>query len=304
MSKTTKPISRKTTRWADAGLFYAAAIWGSTFFIVKGALDDIDPVVMVAYRFLLAGVALLIYLLVRKKSLRAGWGRALFLSIILWILYITQTVGLKFTTASNSGFITGLFVLFTPLFLLLLFRRRPNLMELTASGLSVAGLWVLTGGMSDVNLGDLLTIVSAMAYALHVLYSDKFMKAGFDPYLFSCQQFLLVGSLSMLTALVFDLPFAIGSASVMWVVLFLAFFPTLSAFVIQMLAQRITSPVKVTLIFALEPVFAALFAWTLGEEGFIAHRAVGGLLIVIALTISGLKIPGKLSALASKAERE
>lgn len=291
-------LAHRKTFWANAGLFYAAAIWGSTFFIVKDALSGIDPVVLVAYRFLLAGALLLLFLLLRGTPPKTGWTRALFLSLILWSLYISQTVGLKYTTASNAGFITGLFVLFTPVLLLVIFRRKPTVIEAVASGMSVAGLWVLTGGLSDMNVGDSLMIITALAYALHVLYSDKYMKAGVDPYQISCQQFLLVGGLSLLTALVLDLPLSIASEKIAWIVVFLALAPTLSAFVIQMLAQRITSPVKVTLIFAFEPVFAALFAWTLGDEQIIIHRALGGLLIVLALALSGITLP-----LKSKAQR-
>lgn len=291
-------LAHRKTFWANAGLFYAAAIWGSTFFIVKDALSGIDPVVLVAYRFLLAGALLLLFLLLRGTPPKTGWTRALFLSLILWSLYISQTVGLKYTTASNAGFITGLFVLFTPVLLLVIFRRKPTVIEAVASGMSVAGLWVLTGGLSDMNVGDSLMIITALAYALHVLYSDKYMKAGVDPYQISCQQFLLVGGLSLLTALVLDLPLSIASEKIAWIVVFLALVPTLSAFVIQMLAQRITSPVKVTLIFAFEPVFAALFAWTLGDEQIIIHRALGGLLIVLALALSGITLP-----LKSKAQR-
>jgi drug/metabolite transporter (DMT)-like permease len=278
---------------ADAGLFYAAAIWGATFFLVKDALTGIDPVTMVAYRFLLAGVSLLIFLIATGRPIFRGLGRAAFLSVILWLLYIPQTVGLGYTTASNSGFITGLFVAFIPLFLKTIFKRTPTLMEVIASAVALIGLWILTGGLRYLNIGDSLTLVAAMTYALHVLYSDKYMKAGIDPYMISCQQFLLVGLLSLLTALVLDLPLDIRTSSAAWTVVFLAFFPTLSAFVIQMLAQKITSPLKVSLIFAFEPVFAALFAWTLGDEPFVLRRAGGGILIFAALILSGLPTPGR-----------
>jgi drug/metabolite transporter (DMT)-like permease len=278
---------------ADAGLLYAAAIWGSTFFVVKDALADIDPVVLVGYRFCLAGLLLGIYVLVSGRQILAHVRRGIFLGIILWTLYIPQTIGLGITTASNSGFITGLFVVFVPLFLRLVFKRTPTVMEVIASGVALAGLWVLTGGLSDMNLGDLLTLITAMTYALHLLYSDRYMKEGVDPYVISCQQFLVVGILSLFAALVFDLPFAVGSRAVVMIVLFLTLFPTLSAFVIQMLAQRIAAPLRVSLIFALEPVFAALFAWTLGGEAFVPHRAIGGLLIACALALSGLPSPGR-----------
>jgi drug/metabolite transporter (DMT)-like permease len=278
---------------ADAGLFYAAAIWGSTFIMVKAALAGIDPIIMVGYRFLLAGSVLLVFVLLTGRRFFEGLGRAFALAVMLWFLYVPQTLGLKYTTASNSGFITGLFVMFVPLFLRTLFKRKPTLMELLASLVSLGGLWFLTGGLRDINIGDILTLSAAMTYALHLLYSDRYMKAGIDPFLISCQQFLIVGVLSLLTALVFRLPFGIGSVKVGGIVVFLALFPTLSAFVIQMVAQKITSPLRVSLIFALEPVFAALFAWTLGGEKFITHRALGGRLFLAARVLSGLPVPGR-----------
>ncbi|UCE23666.1 MAG: EamA family transporter [Candidatus Zixiibacteriota bacterium] len=290
MSDRTLKTSRNNTL-AHIGLFYTAAIWGSTFFVVKDVLSSVDPVILVAYRFLLAGIILLAYLLARRQPILAGIRQAAFLAVILYLLYIPQTVGLKFTTASNSGFITGLFVAFVPVFLRTIFRRTPTLMEVVGSAVSLIGLWVLTGGMKDVNIGDMLTLLAAVTYALHVLYCDKYMKAGMDPFILTCQQFLIVGLLALVTGLVLRLPLSVGSTSAHWVIVFLAVFPTLSACVIQLVAQKILSPVRVSLIFALEPVFAGLFAWTLGGEEIISHRALGGMLIFIALILSGLPTP-------------
>jgi drug/metabolite transporter (DMT)-like permease len=102
------------------------------------------------------------------------------------------------------------------------------------------------------------------------------------------QQFLFVGLASVVLGGVLQLPFGIGSSTTVWVVVFLALFPTFSAFVIQMVAQKIVAAVRVSLIFALEPVFAALFAWTVGGEIFAPGRAVGGLLIVAAMVVSAI----------------
>lgn len=283
---------KKRERLADLGLFYAAAIWGSTFFIVKGALAGIDPVTLVAYRFLLAGLLMWGYLAYKKIPILKEWKKGLFLAVILWSLYIPQTIGLGHTTASNSGFITGLFVFFIPLFLLLIFRKRPTMMETLAALVSLSGLWILTGGLHDFNIGDGLTLISAVTYALHILYTDKYMNEGVNPLVISCQQFLLIGLFSITTSLVFGLPLGIETKQVLYATLFLALFPTLSAFVIQTIAQKITSPVRVSLIFAFEPVFAALFSWTVGGETVVFHRAMGGLLIFTALVISGLPDPG------------
>jgi drug/metabolite transporter (DMT)-like permease len=280
--------SRKKTLLADLGLFYAAAIWGSTFFLVKSALSGIDPVVMVGYRFLIAGIILAVYLLARKQNLFLDIKKGLALAIILWLLYIPQTIGLKYTTASNSGFITGLFVAFVPLFMKTIFKRTPTISEIAASGVALIGLWILTGGLKEINIGDLLTLIAAMTYALHLLLSDKYMKQGIDPIRLACQQFLIVGLLSIASAIIFNLPFDVRTASALNITIFLALFPTMTAFVIQLLAQKITSPLRVSLIFALEPVFAGLFAWTLGGEQVQLHGVVGGLLIFAALILSGL----------------
>ncbi|MBK7141707.1 MAG: EamA family transporter [bacterium] len=285
--------SRRLQFWSDTGLFYAALIWGTTFVIVKSALTGVDAVTMVGYRFLIAGGLLLGYLLIKRKPILPNFREGFFLAIILWTLYVTQTVGLNYTTASNSGFITGLFVLWVPVFLVTLFRRRPTVMEIIASVISLVGLWILTGGLKEVNIGDLLTIVASMAYALHLLLSDKYIKAGVDPIAISCQQFLLVGLGSIAMTAITGRSFDVTTNAAWGAIIFLALFPTLSAFVIQMFAQRHTSPLRVSLIFALEPVFAAAAAWTVGGEQFTMHSGIGGACIVIGLALSGIQLPNK-----------
>ncbi|MFH1700145.1 MAG: DMT family transporter [Candidatus Zixiibacteriota bacterium] len=277
--------------FAGAGLIYSAAIWGSTFFIVKDALSGVDPVIMVAYRFLLAGIILLPFLAVTKRNVLKNLRQGFILALALWLLYVLQTIGLKYTTASNSGFITGLFVAFIPVFNFVIFGRKSKFMESLAVILSLLGLWVLTGGLRDINTGDILTVGAAVMYALHVLVADKYMKSGSDAFVLSCQQFLLMGIFSVITGIIFDLPFTITGSKIGGVIVFLAIFPTLSAFVIQLLSQKLVAPLKVSLIFATEPVFVALFAWTLGGETPILYRALGGVLIFISLIVSGLPSP-------------
>src|SRR5690348_16387619 len=101
---------------SDASLLYVAAIWGSTFIVVKDSLRNIDPIVMVGYRFLLAALFLLIFLIIKKKVFWKNLIPGIVLGILLWLIYIPQTVGLLYTTAANSVFITGLFVAFVPIF--------------------------------------------------------------------------------------------------------------------------------------------------------------------------------------------
>ena len=273
---------------SEIGLFYSAAIWGATFFIVKQVLETTNPIVLVGYRFLIAAILLGGFCLSTRRHLLNNVKDGFFAGLILWLLYISQTIGLSITTASNSGFITGLFVAFVPIFSLTLFRRRPKTMDIIASIISIFGLWLLTGSLTDFNLGDLFTLVAAATYALHILILDKYVKGGDDPFILSFQQFFLVGAMSLLIGGIFGLDFSISNVNVTGIILFLAMLPTLSAFVIQVMAQKITTPVRVSLILALEPVFAGVFAWTLGSEPIVVHRAVGGLFIVLGMISSGI----------------
>ncbi|MBD3170824.1 MAG: EamA family transporter [candidate division Zixibacteria bacterium] len=270
----------------QTGLFYCAAIWGSTFFIVKGSLVGIHPVILVGYRFTLAALILGIILAFKRKNLFANAREGLILGFFLGVLYLTQTMGLGMTTASNSGFITGMFVAFVPFFGFTVFRIVPSKISLVASVVAMGGLWMLTGGIGGVNYGDMLTLAAAMSYAIHLLYVDRFVKKKIDPYVLNFQQFLFIGLFALLMGAVFKLPFEVTGDKVIASVVFLALLPTLSAFVIQLSAQRYVHPVRVSLIFAFEPVFAAAFAWTLGNEPFVAARAAGGGLIVLALILS------------------
>lgn len=269
-------------RLAQVGLLYAAAIWGSTFVLVKDSLAHIHPVTLVGYRFLLAALPLGLWLAWKRQALWVGGRYGLGLGVLLWLLYGPQTIGLGYTSASNSAFITGLFVAFVPLLGWLVWRQPPRRADWGIVALALLGLWLLTGGLQAANPGDLLTLLTAAAYAAHILAADHALRRGHDPLTLNFQQFLAVGSISIALAAIFDLPLEVRGPNTWGVVLFLAFLPTLSAFGIQLWAQRHVPPLRVSLMFALEPVFAALFAWSFGGETLTLAGALGGGLIVLA----------------------
>jgi drug/metabolite transporter (DMT)-like permease len=283
--------SRKKTLLADLGLLYSSAIWGSTFFLVKNSLDSINPVTMVAYRFLLAAVLMGIVLRLQGKTLFTNFSSGIILGALLALLYVPQTIGLGYTTAANSAFITGLFVVFVPVLSLTLLKEKPRRAQWLAVIISLAGLWLLTGGLQKINLGDLITLFAAFTNALLILLADRFIHNGGDVYQLTFQQFLVAGAGSLAATFIFKQPLAVHSLQVIWVVVFLAVFPSLSAFFIQFKAQELSSPVKVSVILATEPVFAGIFAWTLGGETFIPLRAFGGLLIFLAMIVSTVRAP-------------
>jgi len=286
--------------WAELALIYCAAVWGSTFYIVKDSLADIDPFALVAWRFLGAAALMAIPLAARRVPLFANWQRGALLGLVLGILYIFQTVGLGHTSASNSGFITGLFIVFVPLCNLLMFGRLSPWPRLVAVAIALCGLWLLTGGIAGANLGDMLTLVAAVTYAIHVLYADRFTNSGVNVYVLNFQQLFVTGLVALLGGIIMGSSFGIGSMSTMGSVLFLTLIPTLSAFMLQLTAQQGVPPVTTALIFCLEPVFAAIFAWTLGAEQMIPLRAAGGLLIVLAMIISELPVERWLARRADR----
>ncbi|MBI4375174.1 MAG: DMT family transporter [Elusimicrobia bacterium] len=277
---------------ARLGLAYCALVWGSTFYLIKDSLAGVEPFALVGYRFLVSAVLLFPWVMMRKSFSR-HWKESVWLSLLLTALYLSQTVGLRHTSASNSGFITGLFVLFVPL-LLALKGRMPSASQWGATALALIGLWQLTGGTGSLNRGDLLTLVSALTYAAHLLATDKYVRDDADPILLAFHQFWMTGLFALILAAIAGLPLGVRSAQAGGVILFLALIPTVSGFHIQMLAQKVTTPLTVSLIFSLEPLFAALFAWTLGREPFQPARALGGGLILAAMALGELSRLGPL----------
>lgn len=237
---------------------------------------------MVAWRFLIAAAGLLPFVL--KKG---GIGRhirdAAILSVMLAALYSAQTWGLLYTTAANSGFITGLFVILVPLILRLWLKRAVTPPQWTACLLALSGLYVLTDGLTSFNAGDALTLIAALTYATHVIFTDTIVKGDADALTLVFHQFWMTGAICLASALLFGLPLAVEDAKGWHAILFLAAFPTLSAFFVQVWAQKQVNPVRVSLIFSLEPVFAAVFAWTLGGEHATKASVFGGGLILAAL---------------------
>lgn len=286
-----------SARLLDLGLFYAALVWGASFVLLKDLIAELDPMVLTGYRFLLSAAVLLPWALRRPapgRLLREG----MLLGSLLVALYVPQTAGLIYTTASNSGFITGLFVFFVPLFLLLFLGQPPAAGQWVSVAIALAGLWLLTGGVRGFNRGDALTVLAAMTYAGHLLATDRFVRGDADPVLLAFHQFWFCGALSLILAAAAGAPFTVPTARAAAGLAFLVVFANVSAFFVQILAQKHVPALKVSLIFSLEPVFAALFAWTIGGEAFSGRKAAGGALILAAMML------GELSRLAPAGARK
>ncbi len=274
---------------ADLGLLSVTIFWGTTFIFSKMVLTRIPLLWFLFLRLGLAALVINLGALPRYRKVSPGLIRAgIILGILLWLSYFFQMWGIQFTSASNAGFITGLSVLLVPVFAYMLFRHIPARPVLVGIILAFSGLILITGiDASGWSRGDMLVLVCAFVVAFHVIYTGKFAPQ-FDPVLLTAVQLAVIalftgGSLLVRPEPLPDLTFRDwGSLA------YLAVFGTVYTFLMQTAMQRYTTTARTALIFAMEPVFAALFAWLAGGEELSVSGWIGGGLIVLGMIISEL----------------
>lgn len=175
-------------------LLLTTFVWGATFPATKAALDQISPLSFLFLRFLLGLMLVLAILLIARRGLvRDSFTLRISFIATCWLFlgYVLQTVGLSFTTASNSAFITVLYVVFVPLYL-----RRMGLHAWVSTGIALVGLWLLVRPSASANWGDLMTLASAAAFAAHIVCLERYTRIVDPISLFAWQ--LLFITLAML----------------------------------------------------------------------------------------------------------
>ena len=270
---------------AEAFLVVVTAIWGCTFVVVKGALADASPLPFLAVRFMLAGL-LLLAILGRGKVDRGAILPGSILGLFLFGGYLFQTWGLIYTTPSKSAFLTGFSVILVPV-IMMLSGFRMGSATLVGGVLGLFGIYLLVApsGMAAVNKGDILTLAGALSFAVHIVlvghYTKKFSFLHLVPV-----QVLVVGLLSLVA-----LPFVPDqtlhlTGRLVGAILVTAVLATGVAFSVQNWAQQYTPAAHTALIFALEPVFAALSSWLVIGEHLGGRVLLGSGLILAGMVIS------------------
>ena len=272
---------------AELALVATAAVWGLTFVMVQDAVEHIPVMTFLAYRFLPA--AALVGVIFRRELFRmsrSGWKAASIMGVFLTAGYVFQTLGLERTTASNAGFITGLFVVLTPIFGAIFFGQRAGGLAWGSAAVSAVGLYLLSGTGGDLNVtGDALVLGCACSFAFHILFTGRAVEdhdvgALLTVQLAVCGTFCLVvagaqGDLVM------------PRSSEVWNALIVtALFASALGFFVQTYAQRHASPARTALILASEPAFAGFFAYLLqGEELHALDWAGAGLILAAIVTV-------------------
>jgi len=273
-----------------------AFIWGSTFVLVKEALNDASPLVLNSARMVVAAVLLAIFYrkkiaVLTKPALMAG----VVVGIFLYLGYAFQTSGLKLTTPSKSAFLTGTSSVLVPLALVAIWRTRIHLWRVAGIVLALIGLFLMTvpgGGtgladFANINLGDILTIGCAICFTFHVIFVGR----ASQRFPFEQVAVLQVGTAAILMTVstpLLEHPYFRPTATVIAAVLITGILCTAVAFSVQSWAQQFTPATHTALIFTTEPVFAWLTSFIYLHERLGLRAGAGALLILGGVLVSEL----------------
>jgi drug/metabolite transporter (DMT)-like permease len=274
---------------AELFLLSITLIWGSTFALSKYLLDTISPLFYIGVRF---SLALVIFTLLASRRVFATTKDAFIkggiLGVLLFSGFAAQTIGLQYTGASKAAFITGMMVVFTPICQIVIERRAPKVGNIIGILFVTVGLYLLTSPAgSEFNFGDGLNILCAITFALYIVYLDVFSK-GQDPVHLTVAQFVVCAVLGLVGAFLFEPVRFQPTLGAYGALLYLTIFASVIALYVQTRYQKDTTPTRSAVIFSIEPVLAAGFAYVVLGEVLGVAGMVGGGLIVGGVLVSEL----------------
>lgn len=277
---------RAPYRW-EAALIAVAAIWGSTFTVVQDAVERIPPFLYLSLRFALATVVMVAFGAARGITRTEATAGAL-IGTALFAGYAFQTVGLQYTSASNAGFITGMFVVFTPLLGAIALRVLPSRAATAGVVLSTTGLVLLAmpAGFT-MGGGDALEVMTAISFAVHILLISR-LAPGLSAVRLTTVQLATAAVLTTLWTATAERHPIPTDGFVWFAIVFTAVFATAVAFAIQTRAQQHIPPVRTAVILTAEPVFAGIFGFAVAGDRLGARGYAGAALIVVGILVAEL----------------
>lgn len=293
---------------ATLGILFVTIVWGVEFVLIHNAIEKLEPHSFNAVRFGTASLFICLCMFVWKKQGGFNWRlvkHGCFLGLLLCLAFSLQTFGLLYTSVSNCAFITSLCVVLVPVAAMLLMGDRPRILTLVGVGVAAAGLYLLTAaGAAPINIGDALTLICAVMFALHIVYTGKYSRQHAPlPLIFI--QLLTVSVLSLGSALIFEDwqrlldTTVIGNPNVLVAILVASILGTGLAIMIQTLAQGHLGSTRVALIFSLEPVFATLTAFLVLNDELPAAAGLGAGMILGGIVLAELKTSGSKEVLST-----
>ncbi|MET9509997.1 DMT family transporter [Streptomyces flavidovirens] len=288
---TTAPAPSRGASSAVLLMVAVTAVWASTFVIIQDSIDRMPVLDFTAARF---AVAALVLVVIRPRALwsldRGGLVRGVLLGLALAGTYLFQTYGLLYTSTTVSAFVTGMFVVFTPLITAVVLRRRLSLGTWAAMVLALAGLALLTLRGFSIGIGELLTLGCALCLALQIVGTGEWV-AGRDPYALVLVQMATVAVVCGVAAAPGGLEMVPPDAGAWFGVLYTGVLATAIGIVIQTWSQTRISATRVAIVMTMEPVFAAFIGRLVGEE-LTAFQLLGAALVLAAMYVIELGSAG------------
>ncbi|MCR8923080.1 DMT family transporter [Dasania sp. GY-MA-18] len=286
-------------------LLFVSFVWGIEFSLVHKSLDTLGPNTFNTLRFGIAVISLSLYFILLRQPLWAKLNKSvlhhgIILGAVLFTGFAAQTIGLQYTTASNAGFITGLNVILVPIIALLWLKQPQQWFVWLGVALAVVGTLLLTGGLSGFGSGELLVLLCALMFAVHIVYTGVYVREV-DPLALTQVQLITVTLLSLLAAAYYEqesllaLPeHLISNANTevgqtLWLALLLGgTVGTSLAYVAQTIGQKYLDAWRVGVIYATEPLFAALGGFWILSETLSSYAWLGAGFIIAGMLIAEL----------------
>lgn len=270
---------------AYGSLVFVALVWGATFPIIKVSLNYIDPISFLFYRFLIASVVLLPFV-VRKINRRDAIYGSL-VGIPLFLGYVTQTIGLDYTSPSMSGLITGIYIILTPILSIFILRNGVDMVKIYLTIAAFIGMALMTvSSTSGQVVGNLLTMGTAFCYALQMVLTEKYLARG-NPMVFTFFQLVVVGALSLIVSpgsiMKAD---ALTNSYVLFSVLFNAILGSTMAIWLMSVAIKNTNAYISALILIVEPVSAVVVSTIFFHFPITMLMIVGGAVILVSMVLA------------------
>ena len=272
-------------------LLLCTMLWGFAFIAQKSAMDSMGPLTFAGVRYLLGGLLILPLALFenrrRAKPLSPRlWAVIGAMSLVFFVGSWLQQAGLATTTATNGGFLTGLYVFFVPVLGFLMFRTRPHPIILVCVPAALLGIYYLNGGgLSSFNSGDYLIVVSAVFWAMHVILVGYLARATGLPVFISAISFLVAGTLALSLAFVIEAPTWEGISAGWLQIAYAGVLSTAVAFTLQAVGQQYVPPANAAIILSAESLFAALGGAVLLSERLPPIGYAGATLIFVAILL-------------------
>lgn len=279
----------KTQLRADLMLLMITFFWGASILLTKIALYHMEEYNLISLRFMIA--FLVSGIVFYKHLLKINFQTvkyAFILASILFFVYVFATFGTKYTSISNAGFLMSLAVICIPIISIIFLKQRPEKKVVSAIALALLGIGLLTlNNQFKIGFGDLLCILCALFYAVHIIVTGTIAR-NVDSISLGVLQLGFVGLFSTIFSFFMETPKLPDNAEAWFSTLVLSIFCTGIAFIVQIIAQQYTTPTHTGLIFTLEPVFSAGFAFVFVGENLTNKGYLGATLLLMSVLIAEL----------------